>query len=72
MELRIAPHPGDFVRYGDEAGEPGTLKGRLLRIDQYGQAIVYCTDNVERVLSYGRLTVIKRRPEHPHPSTSQT
>jgi hypothetical protein len=52
------PQPGDFVRYGDETD---ALKGRLLRIDQYGQAVVYCTDNKERVMSYGRLTKLAKR-----------
>lgn len=40
-----APQPGDFVKYGTESD---ALKGRLLRIDQYGQAIVYATDGNSR------------------------
>lgn len=52
------PQPGDFVKYGDEAD---ALKGRLLRIDQYGQAIVYATDNREYTLSYGRLRKLAKR-----------
>lgn len=57
-DAAVNPQPGDFVKYGDE---PGALKGRLLRIDQYGQAVVYTTDNRECTLSYGRLRKLEKR-----------
>lgn len=52
------PRPGDFVKYGDDAD---ALKGRLLRIDAYGQAIVYATDNKQYALPYGRLRKLDKR-----------